>query len=366
MFTSDNRRTHKPTYIYGLVCQETDELRYVGKTIQTLESRLRGHIRSSYSEKRTYIANVLRHMRNHGQKVEIIEFEIVEPFGDWIEAEQHWIAYTKFLGCRLANLTDGGEGVVGYKPSAATVAKRAELIRTLWQNPEWRANQVAKHTGYKRSKEAVEKTAAKNRGRVAPDHEREVIREATKLSWKDPNIRSARLKGISNSKAGVPLSDSHKNNISASLSGLPKAPEHNMKVSAAMKGKPKSDAHKEALSKAQQIRFERERREREEKIAAGIIVIPEPIMAANDDGTRNHAESSKEKMSAARKAAAERHRQEAAAALGMTVEELRVYRREIEMEKNRVRARETAARKKAEKEAADAAANDDTKISESA
>lgn len=36
-------------------------------------------------------------------------------------AEKHWIAYYRALGCKLTNLTDGGEGTPGHKKTAETV-----------------------------------------------------------------------------------------------------------------------------------------------------------------------------------------------------------------------------------------------------
>lgn len=55
----------------------------------------------------------MRSLANQGLKPKI---ELVDEVSDenWIEEEQFYISYFRFLGFRLTNLTEGGEGVLGY------------------------------------------------------------------------------------------------------------------------------------------------------------------------------------------------------------------------------------------------------------
>jgi hypothetical protein len=90
-----------------------------------------GHLVSS-----TYKNNWLRGLKKAGFKPEMVELEKVEGLGN--EEEVFWIGYLKAMGCRLTNLTLGGEGALGVAP----------------------ANKGKKHTP-----EAIAKIAAASRGR---------------------------------------------------------------------------------------------------------------------------------------------------------------------------------------------------------
>ena len=92
--------------IYGLRCPVKQEIRYVGKTISSLEKRLRDHISQSLrkTEKLTYKENWIRKLNsdNLTPSIELIE-ECRES--DWKEREIFWIAYYK----NLTNSTIGGD-----------------------------------------------------------------------------------------------------------------------------------------------------------------------------------------------------------------------------------------------------------------
>ena len=128
------------TIIYGLCDPRTGELRYVGKTSRTLKDRMKGHLcdaKKGTAHRNRWIAALLR----QGVKPEMFEIEIVD--GDGCEAERHHIAAFRALGCRLTNLTDGGEGAPGLVPTHETRAKVSAAKKTNWADPEFRAKQSA-------------------------------------------------------------------------------------------------------------------------------------------------------------------------------------------------------------------------------
>ena len=103
--------------IYGLSCTCHPEkgVRYIGKTVQTAEMRLRGH---KGRAREGCVRPVYDWIRKHGSGN--IETRILEALtsGDLYESEQRWITTS---GMRVSdgkgglNLTDGGPGAMGLK-----------------------------------------------------------------------------------------------------------------------------------------------------------------------------------------------------------------------------------------------------------
>lgn len=119
----------KPTFIYVLMDPDTLEVRYLGKTVKPIERRLAVHI--SHAKRvghKRHVAAWIRSLLDVGKKPIIQSVETVSPNGDWVAAEQRWIAELLEAGADLCNLTDGGEGAPGYKPSPEEIERfRASL-----------------------------------------------------------------------------------------------------------------------------------------------------------------------------------------------------------------------------------------------
>lgn len=109
------------TLIYTLTDPRTNEVRYVGKTVKTLEQRLIAH--TGDTRKNTHRRNWIIQLRRLGLRPLISLIETVADDGDWVAAERFWIAHYRKQGAKLTNLTDGGEGAPGNKVSEATKAK---------------------------------------------------------------------------------------------------------------------------------------------------------------------------------------------------------------------------------------------------
>lgn len=98
----------RPTYIYVLKCPLSGEVRYVGKTVMPLKTRLSQHLRDkSNSHKALWIRSLIE------QELQpVIEaIETVLSDSNWVERECYWIKYYRTLNANLTNGTDGGEGV---------------------------------------------------------------------------------------------------------------------------------------------------------------------------------------------------------------------------------------------------------------
>ena len=116
--------------IYGL--SHAGEIRYVGKTIGDPVRRLRGHLRGAKSGDQLRVS---RWLRSVGLKAEIIVLERCSR-RQLNEAERVWIACLRRYGCRLTNLTDGGDGQsLGYRTSTTTKIKQSLAGRARYADP---------------------------------------------------------------------------------------------------------------------------------------------------------------------------------------------------------------------------------------
>ena len=127
-------------YIYTLSHPLTNEVRYVGKTIN-IKRRYKQHL---YDKRNSYKANWVKSLRNDGLKPILTILETCNE-DNWQEREIHWIAQFD----NLTNFLNGGG--VNYKPSTSEETK--EKIR--------QANLGKKHT--KEHKDKLKDSSIKKR-----------------------------------------------------------------------------------------------------------------------------------------------------------------------------------------------------------
>lgn len=128
-------------------------VRYVGKTVQTLEARLSSH-RSTARRRDDHRARWVRSAAD--LRINLID----EVSGDGCAEEIALIASLKSLGARLTNCTRGGEGASGRVPSAETRERiRSKLIgrKGPAKSAETRAKLSTANKGRKKSPESIEK-----------------------------------------------------------------------------------------------------------------------------------------------------------------------------------------------------------------
>lgn len=108
-------------HVYALVDPATpSEVRYIGYTRQVLGRRLSRHLRSNG---RTHKDNWIRSLLSAGRRPTITELASGATMSEALELERHYIALYRASGARLTNATEGGEGHLGYSPSAETREK---------------------------------------------------------------------------------------------------------------------------------------------------------------------------------------------------------------------------------------------------
>jgi len=97
--------------IYSLSHPITNEIRYIGKTVEVLGERLRKHLQRKDETYRYYwIKSLLKDGLK--PKIELID-ECCED--DWRWCEKYWIEQFKCWGFRLVSMCDGGLGSDGMK-----------------------------------------------------------------------------------------------------------------------------------------------------------------------------------------------------------------------------------------------------------
>ena len=141
-----------------------NDIKYVGKTKQTLKRRLQGHLCDARkAKKNNYYRNLNYNWINKeiSEGFEIIileldslEFDITE---DWAWFEQYWISQIKHWGFVLNNLTEGGDGNNNQYFTRESIELRASKIRGIPRDEETRKKISAGLTGIKRSEETKKK-----------------------------------------------------------------------------------------------------------------------------------------------------------------------------------------------------------------
>lgn len=133
----------KATYIYGLVDPRTEQIRYIGKTIDP-KRRLYQHIRRAKRNMRSYTHKTrwLRQLFSENVEPKMIILEECVS-SKWEEREMHWIATLD----NLVNIASGGQGI--------------DVPRT----PEWCKRISESNKGRVVSKECREKLRQANLGK---------------------------------------------------------------------------------------------------------------------------------------------------------------------------------------------------------
>lgn len=135
------------TTIYAL--RENHYVRYVGKTIKSLEKRLADHLKEARNGIDTHKGRWIRKMLVSGMAPVITILEVAD--GDGCQEEIAWIKYFRDGGVELTNATDGGEGY----PLTDEIK---EKIRIKAKGRKRTPQQIARHkaslTGYRHTPEA--------------------------------------------------------------------------------------------------------------------------------------------------------------------------------------------------------------------
>lgn len=197
--------------IYGLFSSSTNELRYIGRTINKIEYRVLNHLKN-YSNESTYKANWIKSeiLAGHTPYIKIIQsFDNLSAL-EFDKLEQYWIKYFRDQGCKLTNLSAGGGGILN-----PTLETRYKMSRS--------------HIGKKLSEEQKKKISIGNMGRKVS------IETRIKLS-KSKIGNKVNIGRVVTQETKDKISKSNKGKIKYSLIGIPRPPHVIEAVRLAHKG----------------------------------------------------------------------------------------------------------------------------------
>ncbi len=172
--------------IYGLVCPFSGDIRYIGKTSQTLRRRLTNHLAEARNKSNCHRQRWLRLCLEAKKIPQIFLLEEVEYGASWQEREIAWIAKAREIGLDLTNQTSGGEGVHLDCPEAIARHKKnlAAAMAKVRERPSYReakkAAQKRAWVDYRDSMlSAITSPAAKRKQS-----------KSKKAAWAKPDVRA--------------------------------------------------------------------------------------------------------------------------------------------------------------------------------
>jgi hypothetical protein len=205
--------------IYGLKLKDSNDIRYIGLTKQSLHNRLIGH-KSTTSKRNTKNGNWIN---KHKDNIEIILIEeSLVNLQDANEREIYWINYYKELGNDLTNGTLGGDGVNPTEESRNKMSESAKgrkhsyetkkLISEILRNRE----PISDETRNKMSE------SAKGREHTYETKEKlRIINIGKKMTDNEKLIRREKMVVIEPPNKGVSMSEEQKSKLSNTLKGKP-------------------------------------------------------------------------------------------------------------------------------------------------
>jgi group I intron endonuclease len=124
--------------IYGLSSSRDGQIRYIGKTSETIQQRLVRHLSNHQLNEGYYKCRWLKKELRDGHQISIEEIDLVTE-DDWQFWEKYWIRQFRAWGFSLTNTSDGGEGVTGHDVVERRIKTRMRRVR------KQRADEILKY-----------------------------------------------------------------------------------------------------------------------------------------------------------------------------------------------------------------------------
>ncbi|HET6959742.1 MAG TPA: GIY-YIG nuclease family protein [Vicinamibacterales bacterium] len=260
--SDDNTETSVSSKIVYVLHHPSSSRIYIGQSSKGLK-RPRQHgmgcyLRSCAASPRT---KWIRALRERGFDYEITVLEVCRSKAELDEAECFYISYFRSLNIPLLNLTDGGDGTVGYVFTPEHCLRISKALSGCVREPDFGVRISKALTGKPRSAEVRAGIAAAAKQRwdkiVQTESGRDHMRRMTKRAkevWADPKRRTQLL---ANCAARRPRSVETRAKLSASLQGKVKSLEHREKLRQALKERWADPTFRETS-----LRLQREGREK--------------------------------------------------------------------------------------------------------
>ena len=176
---------------------------YIGQTINSLKQRINTHFRRD----ETYFDKALRKYGLNSFDISIIDdSSILEELK---EKEKYWIRFYNCISPNGYNLTQGGEGLAGYKHTEETREKLRESRKNQVFTDEHRKRMSEVRKGKSLSEEAKRKVGIANKGR----HQSEEQRRKNGDNKRGKPLSLEHRRKMSEAHKGIIFSQSHLENI---------------------------------------------------------------------------------------------------------------------------------------------------------
>ena len=189
--------------IYGLIDNQTFEIRYVGSSSSGLY-RPRQHKNPSMLKKRTHLYKWINSLIESGGDYDIVVLEQCFSVGDLAETEIYWIGLMRLAGSNLTNHTIGGEGRRGHIVSLDTRNKISAANTGKIRTPDMRSkiSEIRKATGWTPPKSMIEKARLAVKGIPQSEERRRENSNRQKERWAyiDRSASSLSVKSIWNNR----------------------------------------------------------------------------------------------------------------------------------------------------------------------
>lgn len=162
--------------IYVLKHPDTLEIRYVGKTVRSLNRRLGNHIANAKGNKHNkHLSNWIMSILKERKRPII---ELIEECDNsvWEEREKYWISQYN----NLINLTEGGDGCIGFIHNSETINKLRLINLGRKHTEEFKKAMSKRLKGISHSKEHSAKIAKANTGKKASEETKKRLSESHK------------------------------------------------------------------------------------------------------------------------------------------------------------------------------------------
>lgn len=199
-----------------LVTNTIDNTLYVGKTTQTIANRWLRHLSDARLEK--YNSHLHRAIRKYGtdaftvEPLILLESDFVDE-NSLNDGERLMIRLLR-VNCRLYNLTEGGEGISGFKHTKETRRKISKAKRGKALSGECRRRMSESRKGKMPSQECRRKGLAALVGRPVSEETRRRLSESNRGQNLGGTLPEETRRKISNSLKGRPVSEETRRKIS--------------------------------------------------------------------------------------------------------------------------------------------------------
>ena len=224
--------------IYGLVDTLTNEIRYVGKTQQSLNKRLSQHL-CVKKKNNPYKFNWINKLKEKGIKPIIILLETCDEH-NWVEREKYWIKQFN----NLTNLTQGGENGVFF--TKEILDKILIGVKKSWGDENFRKNHINKKIEYWSNPINRKKHSDKITGKIKPQSAKNILSKLKKKQWENNAYKEKMSEQSKNlwcdekykeKVLNYIKSDENKQNVSKRFKGVSLSDEHKQKISDSSKNK---------------------------------------------------------------------------------------------------------------------------------